>query len=52
VPDNELFLDLVNAFDFSKALPVIHKVPKTESNCIRALGPALSLLLIAYSKIL
>jgi hypothetical protein len=32
VPDNELFLDCLYAFDFSKALPVFHRVPKTVSN--------------------
>jgi hypothetical protein len=32
VPDNELLLDSEYAFDFSKALPVLHRIPKTVSN--------------------
>jgi hypothetical protein len=32
VPDNELFLEVKDAFEFSKALLVLHKVPKTETN--------------------
>jgi len=42
VPDNELFLDYESAFDFSKALPALSRVPKTESNFYRLLRPALT----------
>jgi len=41
-PDNVLFLDYENAFDFSKALRVLHTVPKTESNFYRRFKPALT----------
>jgi hypothetical protein len=42
VPDNELFLEVKDAFDFSRALPVLHRVPKTESNFYRPSRPALT----------
>jgi hypothetical protein len=45
VPDNELFLDDESAFDFSKALPVLNRIPKTVSNFYRRIGPALTIIL-------